>query len=211
MTEKKGNQHKQYTFAGKTGDKHFWAHELNLATWRSFIGRVRHWKADATNFPYEKIFSPATRTLHRDIPSKLLNYTEDANGCWIWRGNTTSDGYGRIRIGKQKRRAHIASYELTHGAVPENKMICHKCGNSLCIKPEHLYAGTAKENYADMVRHGRSNRPSGEAHPKAKLTEEKVRAIRESSKTTRVLANIYGIGKSTVQQIKAREIWKKCR
>lgn len=148
------------------------------------------------------------RVVHRDVAKKLENFSISPTGCWIWKGNKTHDGYGRVRIAGKKRRAHIVSFEECFGKVPEGRMVCHKCGNRLCMNPDHLYAGTGKDNYADMVAHGNSNRPCGESHPKAKLTEDEAREIRTSPLSTRALAKIYGLGKSTIQQIKAGKIWR---
>jgi len=46
-----------------------------------------------------------------------------------------------------------------------------------CCNPEHLYAGTAKQNATDTTTHGR--RKTGIAHPNAKLNSDQVRAMRE--------------------------------
>jgi hypothetical protein len=32
--------------------------------------------------------------------------------------------------------------------------LCHKCNNSKCSNPNHLYYGTAKENWKDQVENG---------------------------------------------------------
>ena len=32
--------------------------------------------------------------------------------------------------------------------------VCHACNNGRCCNPNHLYWGTAKENYADMMANG---------------------------------------------------------
>ncbi len=48
----------------------------------------------------------------------------------------------------------------------------------------------------------------GAKNPKAILTEEAVRAIRNSSLSLRDLAKEYGVSVSTVSRIKANKIWK---
>lgn len=48
----------------------------------------------------------------------------------------------------------------------------------------------------------------GEAHKCAKLTEEKVRAIRSSTCSNAALANQYLVSTVTIAKIKRRKLWK---
>jgi hypothetical protein len=83
---------------------------------------------------------------------------EPNSGCWLWVGAiTTSKGYSRAIISESDVTLYGArvSYELHNGAIPEGALICHRCNNALCVNPEHIYAGTHKTNFDDMVRVGR--------------------------------------------------------
>lgn len=51
----------------------------------------------------------------------------------------------------------------------------------------------------------------GEDHPKARLTEEKVREILASSELSRVLAEHYGVHKSTIDAVRYRRTWRHVR
>ena len=78
--------------------------------------------------------------------------------CEEWEGPTDKDGYGRMHIayvyGKSvKMYIHRLIWMQTFGHT--DLLICHHCDNPPCINPEHLYAGTAKQNTNDMVERGR--------------------------------------------------------
>jgi hypothetical protein len=43
--------------------------------------------------------------------------------------------------------------------------ICHDCDNRLCVNPLHLYEGTYKDNYDDILRRLQDAQiPYGEPH-----------------------------------------------
>ena len=48
--------------------------------------------------------------------------------------------------------------------------VCHKCANTKCINPEHLFLGTRLENMRDAVSKGRQAK--GMNLPQSKLTEK---------------------------------------
>lgn len=86
----------------------------------------------------------------------FVNKTDD---CWLWTGARTNAGYGvfqlRLRV---QVRAHRYSYETSVGPIPNGMLVCHRCDNRLCVRPEHLFLGTHDDNMADMVGKGRQAR-----------------------------------------------------
>lgn len=61
------------------------------------------------------------------------------NGCIIWLGSDSGNGYGRISVKGKTRATHIVAYELTTGRkVPKGMVLDHKCGNRLCFNVECL-------------------------------------------------------------------------
>jgi hypothetical protein len=126
--------------------------------------------------------------------------------CWHWTG-AIENGYGRFKIGGRRRcSAHRVAYALAFGRCPANLVVRHACDNSVCVAPHHLVLGTDTENIQDRCARGRT--PMGEAHARAILTDEQVRAIREDGRIARVIAAEFGVHKSTVAKIKTRRIWK---
>lgn len=76
--------------------------------------------------------------------------------CWTWTGYKNKDGYGEF-LGKGGVRylAHRISVFIHSNALNDSLYVLHKCDNPPCVNPEHLFQGTAKDNYEDAVAKGR--------------------------------------------------------
>ena len=65
------------------------------------------------------------------------------SGCWIWTGQISNTGYGRLTArdeqGRQRMQsAHFVSYEAFIGPVPQGMLVRQTCKNRLCFNPQHL-------------------------------------------------------------------------
>jgi hypothetical protein len=129
--------------------------------------------------------------------------------CWLWLAGR-SGPYGTFCVSKDRHvRAHIFSYEMTHGAVlTYPKVVLHSCDNTLCCNPRHLSVGTQADNMADMVSKRRGSCGKGERHRSAKLAENDVRAIRASSDTNTALAKRYGVKPHTISNVRRGVTWR---
>lgn len=138
----------------------------------------------------------------------------DAPGCWLWLGARTN-GYGVMALGygNKNTKAHILSFRIHHGEVPVGREVCHRCNQKLCVRPDHLYAGTHKENLQQAKKDGLIL--AGEKHPRAKLTTQEVRQIRllghghlPKGRRAEELAAMFGVTRSTVGRILTGQSYK---
>lgn len=129
--------------------------------------------------------------------------------CKEWPGEKDKDGYGRIRVSRDKfpQRVHRAEWESENGPVPEGLMVLHRCDNRPCHEIDHLFLGTNAVNMADRNRKGRQARMAGPANPRAKLMQEQVNEIIEELRGRKTaycqwdLAEKYGVHHKTIARI----------
>ena len=80
--------------------------------------------------------------------------------CWEWQAARTVKNYGRLSAGRGVHlKAHRVAFVLENGPVPDGNCVLHTCDNPSCCNPAHLFAGTFKDNTADMIEKGRWSRP----------------------------------------------------
>lgn len=89
----------------------------------------------------------------------FVEKSEDETECWKWSGRLIY-GYGYFFYQKRPYRAHIFSYEIHIGTIPEELIVRHTCHNRSCCNPKHLILGTNKDNSNDMVEADRQAKGS---------------------------------------------------
>lgn len=158
----------------------------------------------------------------REVRSaRWANYREPAfwarvqkgaeGACWPWsglqkQGPKNPHPYGALGWRGKVTTAHRVAYEVTYGEVPVGAMVLHRCDNSLCCNPSHLYLGDHAKNMADMVARGRrKGRGAGQENGRAKLTQEQADVIRklyaEGQRSQQSIADAYGVSQHAISKI----------
>lgn len=87
------------------------------------------------------------------------NLREAPSGCFEWQGPLVAGGYGQTRVEGQTWLVHRLMYQLAIGNLPQfvkmqagqRTIVCHRCDNPRCCRPDHLYLGTPASNARDAA------------------------------------------------------------
>jgi hypothetical protein len=126
--------------------------------------------------------------------------------CWPWQGSTRGRGYGILGMKRGEKwgsvQAHIFSYALHNGPIPDGLCVLHHCDNPPCVRPSHLFLGTRATNNLDMAMKERATSP---------LTTAQVRQIRiryeRGGVTQKQLGVEFGVHTGTIKGIIQRRRW----
>ena len=128
-------------------------------------------------------------------------------GCWEWTGAKTTSGYGKLHDGSN-RRAHRAIFEALNGKLDAGMIVMHICNNPICVRPDHLRAGTHRDNTQDKWSKGRGKIREGQA----KITKQDAEDIRRVYATGTVfqkdLAAKYGLSQTAISRVIHNRSWK---
>lgn len=170
---------------------------------------------------------------------RLMSKTwrNQSTGCVEWIGAINNRGYGYVRRSNGiTYLAHRIVWSHFRGPIDSGLFVCHRCDNPRCVNIDHLFLGTPKDNYDDMVSKGRGDGPafkgrsvasnvrhsesmrlwhasnpmrwSGERSPRSKLSADQVRLIRSSNLTLVDLARSLGVSKETVRCVRNGKSYK---
>ncbi len=135
------------------------------------------------------------------------------DGCWEWTGYAYPTGYGCVRSRSAKNPfrfyAHRVALALS-GVDPAGSMVCHRCDNKRCVRPSHLYAGTAQQNSTDGVE--RDTVAFGTRISMSRINDATAVAIREaraSGAKLQAIADEFGVSVTTAHNVSSRKTWRR--
>lgn len=138
---------------------------------------------------------------------RFLAKVKKTDGCWEWTGCLSDTGYGTFYLAPTNRGAHQAAWTLFVGPIPPGMCVLHRCDNRKCVRPEHLFIGSKKDNSLDMAAKNRHHIPGlkGEDHGEAKLSNADVREIRArlaKGEKGSYLAEVFRVHPTLISMIK---------
>ncbi len=157
-----------------------------------------HWKRHRKGADLSPV---STRGEPWDV--RFWHRVDIAGDCWVWTGATNARGYGVISIGGRMLLAHRLAYAMRHGDLPPADFICHHCDTPGCVNPDHLYAGDAAANFADVIQRNRRQYLRGPERRWTRLSPSQKQAIRDadaSGITRTELAARYGVAPLTIRR-----------
>ena len=90
--------------------------------------------------------------LRKNIDQSFIRANVDISWeCWNWKWFRDLHGYWRSTRRFGTRLAHRISFSLFIKEIPPWMMVCHKCDNTSCVNPEHLFLGDSYDNMRDMI------------------------------------------------------------
>ncbi len=157
-------------------------------------------------------FALSRRNQYGTKDEQFWSKVNKTDGCWEWTGTIMRSGYGHFSINNRYQLAHRISYKMHFGAIPPGLCVLHQCDNRRCVRPEHLFLGTKKDNAQDAIAKDRFTtgerngvRKKKELH---KITDAEVSEIiqryggrkryERGNVTYKQIANDYGVSKTLI-------------
>lgn len=139
-----------------------------------------------------------------NVSERFDHYVDKSGDCWEWKGGRgPKQRYGSFFDGERNMGAHVFAYQRANGPVPAGMYVCHRCDNTWCVKPAHLFLGTPKENTHDMLHKRRGKWPRGDQHHLAKISDADIDKMRElrGTMTQRAIAEMFGVDQSHISRL----------
>ena len=143
-----------------------------------------------------------------DPKVRAMQKVKHEGTCWLWQGEITNEGYGRLWVNRKMQSAHRLMYEWNKGKLQPGQLVMHTCDNTACVNPDHLLAGTLSQNSQDMLHKGRSGN--------AKLKPTQVRNIADRVRDKepkwalyKPIAKEFGVSEAVIYHIHVGRTWHK--
>jgi hypothetical protein len=97
-------------------------------------------------------------TAHGRESDRFWGKVKKTDGCWVWTAGRDNWGYGQFNRktpkGWQPIKAHRWAWIERNGQT--ELCLLHRCDNRVCVRPDHLFTGTRRDNALDRDAKGRT-------------------------------------------------------
>lgn len=73
----------------------------------------------------------------RELFEKLI-YKHPTSGCWLWRGQTTANGYTKFFIGSKRYWGDSVAWAIAGRSLGPDEKLVHTCHVNNCVNPDHM-------------------------------------------------------------------------
>jgi hypothetical protein len=148
------------------------------------------------------------KRLAQPVEQSFWAKVDRSGECWLWTASRWNSGYGqfKVRAGRGRQRvvgAHVFSFELANGTVPDGLEVMHTCDTPLCVRPDHLTVGTHLQNVQDAAVKGRYRVSRPTSHKLTVTDIANIRSLVASGEMRVRVAKRFGISKAYVTRIMA--------
>ncbi len=127
--------------------------------------------------------------------------------CWLATGGSVGvQGHRIYWMDSRHYGAHVISWMIANGPVPDGFWVLHRCNNGQCVNPVHLYLGDNSRNVLDQVEAGTHNN-ARKTHCKNghEFTPENTRRV-STRPTRRICRTCEGIRGGYVSGARSRKV-----
>jgi DNA-directed RNA polymerase subunit RPC12/RpoP len=139
----------------------------------------------------------------KSMMERFLRFVDKTEGCWFWKGGTNGK-YGVVKESVPTRRsryAHHVAYELYCGPIREGCWVLHRCDNPLCVRPNHLFLGTRRDNFDDMVKKGRARFYTPRKHRPTLTKEDVIQILLQRLEPIDALCEKFQLSRKSIKRV----------
>jgi len=149
------------------------------------------------------------RTVTIQTIDSLMERTSAEGDCIEWSGYVYAGNNPQVSHDGKMIAVRKLVMLLHERKLPERAYYKITCGNDLCVRLEHIKVVEHKKHMTQMAKMVLHNAPTRiaklqqMAFSRRKLSDQQVQDIIMSDESSRTLAAVYGVSRSTISKVKA--------